>query len=298
MRVSIAGEVVGISIPISFSSERMPTARPTPVSSPRAPATSPIDEASRRTPLRTCRRVAPTARRSATSRRRCATSTLKVFQMTKVPTRRATPAKTSSTVVKMPIASRTAAVPSAATCSPVTASAPSGSTAEIRPCRTSASTPSAASTSTSSTSPSLPSTLLGRGQVEPGHGRAEDAVGLPETDDADQREGPASLLEHDVDAGRPPGTRPCRPSVASTTTSSGPDGRTTLPDPARAGQPAVGVDVGAERRRTARLDRVAVRVDDQREPGHRPLGRPRPRGPLALSRRRSRPGDGAGRRWW
>ena len=44
-------------------------------------------------------------------------------------------------------------------------------------------TPSAAMTSTSSTTPDLAQHLLGGGQVEPGEGGAQQAVGLPEADD-------------------------------------------------------------------------------------------------------------------
>ena len=40
---------------------------------------------------------------------------------------------------------------------------------------------------------------LRRGQVEPGEGGSQQAVGVAEPDDADQREAPATVLEHDVD---------------------------------------------------------------------------------------------------
>ena len=155
VRGSIAADVLGTSIPTRPRRERMATASPTPTTMPAAPDTSPMHAASARTPPRICRRVAPTARSNATSRRRCATSTLNVFQMTNEPTKSATPANTSRTVVKIPIASRTAAVPSAATCSPVTASAPSGRTPAMVSRSSRALMPSAALTSTSSTTPTL-----------------------------------------------------------------------------------------------------------------------------------------------
>ena len=158
VRVSMAGEVVGISTPISFNRERIPAARPTPNNRPRPAENVPMSVASSRTPPSTCRRVAPTARSRATSRRRCATRTLKVFQMTKEPTSTEMPANTSSTVVKTPMASRTAAEPSAATWSPVSAWMSSGRIAAIRSRSSPALTPGSACTSTSSTRPTLSKT--------------------------------------------------------------------------------------------------------------------------------------------
>ena len=159
----------------------------------------PIIPASMRTPASTCRRVAPTARSSATSRRRWATSTLKVFQMTKEPTTTETPAKTSSTVVKMPSESRTASVPSAATCSPVRASTPSGSTRGDAVAQLAGAHAVGGHDVDLVDDSRLAERLLGRGQVEPGEGGAQQAVGLPEADDRDQGEGPPAVLEHDVD---------------------------------------------------------------------------------------------------
>jgi hypothetical protein len=167
VRTSMAGAVVGTSMPVTLSSDRIPAARPTPRSNPSPPETSPISPASVRTPVSTCLRVAPTARSNPTSRRRCATRTLKVFQMTKDPTSSETPANTSSTVVKMPIESRTAALPSSATWRPVSTSTFSGRTPAMRSRSSGTATPLAAFTSTSSTSPTLSSTRCAVGRSKP-----------------------------------------------------------------------------------------------------------------------------------
>ena len=121
-----AGEVVGISTPISVK-QGADTRRQADPEQQAQPTGERADQGRlEQHPPSTWPRVAPTARSSATSRRRWATRTLKVFQMTNEPTRTEMPANTSSTVVKTPMASRTAAEPSAATWSPVSASTPSG----------------------------------------------------------------------------------------------------------------------------------------------------------------------------
>ena len=245
-------------------------ASPTPASRPTIPDTRPMSPASSSTPPRTCLLVAPTARSSATSRRRWATSTLKVFQMTNDPTSSATPANTSSTVVKMPKASWTESTAASAACSPVTASTPSGSSSAIRLRSSLASTPSSARTSTSSTSPSLPSTCW--------------AVG---------RSNPASVAPRMLSVSpkptMPTSVKVCRPSskmtvtwsptknpallavCASTTSSWGPEGtwpsrRWPAPDIS-----TVLVDVRAERGGPSWLDGLTVVVEDEREARHRPL---------------------------
>ena len=148
----------------------------------RTPARS--SPASTRTPASTCRRVAPTARSSATSRRRWATSTLKVFQMTKEPTSTETPANTSSTVVKMPIASRTAC---RAVGGHLLARQRLDAVGEHRRRSRSRSCPRADAVRGHDVDlvddTLLAQHLLGGGQVEPGEGGAQQAVGLAEADD-------------------------------------------------------------------------------------------------------------------
>ena len=199
VRGSTAGEVVGISTPISSSSERMRAARPTPSSSPIPPATRPMTAASTRIPPRTWRRVAPTARSSATSRRRWATSTLNVFQMTKEPTRTETPAKTSMIVVKIPIESCTACVPSLGHLLPRQRLDPLGEHLGDPVAQLRRRDPLLGHHVDLVDDPGLVEHLLGGGQVEAGEGGAQEAVGLPEADDPDQPERAPAVAEHHVD---------------------------------------------------------------------------------------------------
>ena len=136
----------------------MPEARPNPRRSPADDPMAPMTTASMRLPFNTWRRVAPRLRSRPTSRRRWAMTTENVFQMTTDPTTRATTANAMRIDVNTPRPSRTCSDPSAASCSPVSATAPAGSAAATARRSCSASVPATAATSTWSTTPSLPST--------------------------------------------------------------------------------------------------------------------------------------------
>ena len=96
---------------------------------PIADAPSPSSEASISRLRFTWRRVAPIARSSAISRDRWVTIIVNVFQMMKPPTNSATPAKTANRMLRNWKSWLIASDASFATCAPVTASMPCGTTA-------------------------------------------------------------------------------------------------------------------------------------------------------------------------
>ena len=175
----------------------MPEASPIPAKRPSTADTRPMTSASRTMPPSTCRRVAPTARSSATSRRRCATSTLKVFQMTKEPTRRETPANTSRMFVNSLSPSRTAADPSSASCLPVSASAPSGSTRATSCTEVFGVNPTVGGNSDLVDLAHLVEHLLCGPRLEGCERRPGHAVVLSEAGDPRDRERLGAALEHD-----------------------------------------------------------------------------------------------------
>ena len=83
------------SRPNVANSARIPSASRYPTNNPMVDPISPTANASISTERRTCRRDAPIARSRASSRLRCATRIENVLMIRKVPTTRATAAKTS-----------------------------------------------------------------------------------------------------------------------------------------------------------------------------------------------------------
>ena len=118
----------------------------------------------------------------------------------------------------------------------------------------------------------MPEHPLGRGQVEPGQGRAEQAVGLAEADDADQRERLPAVLEHDVDPVAELEARPSPRCARRCATSSAPDGVRALP------VDEVTRRAGGRRRSAPNVGAppgwigLAVLVQDEREAGDGALG--------------------------
>ena len=104
----------------------------------------PPPTASRRTDRLTWRRDAPSARSSASSRLRWATRIEKVLMMRKIPTTRATPAKTSRNVVMKPRTSSRPSLLTSTISSPVRTCSPSGTTAVTASASSVWATPSAA----------------------------------------------------------------------------------------------------------------------------------------------------------
>ena len=158
VRVSSWSDVLGRLKPTASISMVRPLATPMPRPTPIAEAATPSRTASSIRLRITWRRVAPIALSSAISRDLWVTIIVNVFQMMKEPTNRAIPAKIMN---RMPTTLRsfsTASEFSCATVFPVTASAPSGTTALSRFVSSAWLTPSSALTPMLSKNPGIPRT--------------------------------------------------------------------------------------------------------------------------------------------
>ncbi len=89
--------------PTASKSENRPSASSSPQRSPISEATAPTTSASITIEVRTCRREPPSVRIVANSRVRCAIVIESEFAITKLPTKSATPAKTSRNVLRKPM---------------------------------------------------------------------------------------------------------------------------------------------------------------------------------------------------
>ena len=132
VRAATTVPVDGSSSPNEASRPRRAGARISPPRSPMTDAAKPMIRLSTTTELSTCRRDAPSVRSSANSRERCATVTANVLKMRKPPTSTATPAKTSSPILRNPSESLMSPAAFSACSSPVRTSAVPPSAASIR----------------------------------------------------------------------------------------------------------------------------------------------------------------------
>ncbi len=134
MIVRLSTTVPSLGNPISSASNNRPItgAKAMPASRPSTEAKTPIANASTTTEVMIWRRLAPRVRSIANSRVRWATVIEKVLKMRKAATNSATPANTSSAVLRMPMNSPTSSCWLWVFSSPVSTSMDFGSTEEIR----------------------------------------------------------------------------------------------------------------------------------------------------------------------
>ncbi len=222
VRVLTTVPLLGSVRPAALNSANSPWARPRPASRPTTEATNPTASDSIRIERSTCRREAPSVRRVANSRVRWAIVIESELAITKLPTNRATPAKTSRNVFRKERKPVVAEASLVACWAPVRTWVSSGSTVRISATSRWGLTPGLGADADVVELAELAEQALRGREIKPGQGGPADRARA-------FRSGPA-LRSASTPPGRSPGRRSRSPGrrfflaavLVSTTTSAGP----------------------------------------------------------------------------